>query len=237
MTEPEFAIDEPTEFFSSISTGSWEDPDDPDHRLARAIVQIIAFSLDHERSSEARDELLEAIEPLAAKCAATPKATRYRPQDHPSGRTVRPNATGMHPLAGPANAVAPSISLHREGDRAFGDVVYDLRFEGLPGLVQGGFIAAGFDLIVGQAVALAGSGGMTGSLSIRYETPTPLYEPLQYSSWFDRRDGRKTFGRAQLVVVETGRVCATAEGVFIAPRAATGADNERSAHGADNETE
>lgn len=114
--------------------------------------------------------------------------------------------------------MAPPLLLRRDGDRAFGSVTYDLRFEGLPGLVQGGFIAAAFDLILGQAVALAGLGGMTGSLSVRYVSPTPLYEALEYRSWFDRTEGRKTYARGELVVVATGRACAEAEGVFILPK-------------------
>ena len=61
-------------------------------------------------------------------------------------------------------------------------------------------------------------GGMTGGLSVRYVSPTPLYEPLEYRSWFGRTEGRKTFAEGELVVVSTGRVCATAEGVFIAPK-------------------
>lgn len=211
------ALDDPVAFFGSIAHGPWADRGDAGNRLARAIVRLTNRALDVEASPAEIERLAADLEAMAATVDDRP-ATRYRPQDRPVGHKVRPNATGKHPLAGPLNPTAPPIVLHRGDDRALGDVTYDLRFEGLPGLVQGGFIAAAFDLILGQAVALAGTGGMTGSLSVRYVSPTPLYQALQYASWLDRVDGRKTFAKGALTVVETGRVCAEAEAVFIAPR-------------------
>lgn len=209
--------DDPHLFFGSIASGAWADPADPTNRLARALVRLSTHALDVRSTPAQLEALLAHLEAFAGGDAAVP-ATRYRPEDLPEGRKVRPNATGKHPLAGPANPVAPPIELRRDGDHAFGTVVYDLRYEGLPGLVQGGFIAAAFDLILGQAVALSGAGGMTGGLSVRYVSPTPLYEPLQYESWLDRREGRKSFAKGTLSVAATGRVCAESEGVFIAPR-------------------
>ena len=209
--------DEPLAFFSSIAQGPWSERTEPTNRLATALIRLGAMALDVATAPSDIAALVEALEAIAPSALPGP-ATRYRDEDRPQGAKVRPNATGKHPLAGPANPVAPPIVLRRDGDRAFGDVVYDLRFEGLPGLVQGGFIAAAFDLMLGQAVALSGNGGMTGSLSVRYVSPTPLYEPLCYASWFDRNDGRKTYAVGELVVLDTGRVCAQAEGLFIAPK-------------------
>lgn len=209
--------DDPHLFFGSIASGAWADPADPTNRLARALVRLTTHALDVRTSPERHAALLAHLEAFAGGDAAEP-STRYRPEDLPEGRKVRPNATGKHPLAGPANPVAPPISLRRDGERALGSVTYDLRYEGLPGLVQGGFIAAAFDLLLGQAVAISGAGGMTGGLSVRYVSPTPLYEPLEYASWLDRQEGRKSFAKGTLVVAATGRVCAEAEGVFIAPK-------------------
>jgi acyl-coenzyme A thioesterase PaaI-like protein len=211
------APDDPHLFFGSIAHGAWSDPADPTNRLARALVRLSTVALDKETPTEVVSALLAHVEAFDHG-DATRVATRYREEDVPVGRKVRPNATGKHPLAGPANPVAPPVTLHRDGDRAVGEVTYDLRFEGLPGLVQGGFIAAAFDLLLGQAVAISGSGGMTGGLSVRYVSPTPLYEPLRYESWIDRIEGRKAFAKGVVAVAATGRVCAEAEGVFIAPR-------------------
>lgn len=217
--DPTPAADDPVAFFGSIATGPWADAGHPAHRLARALVSLAEVALDVGTDDATIAGLAERVEGVVAATPAPRRpATRYRDEDRPAGRKVRPNATGKHPLAGPANPAAPPLVLRREGDRACGAVTYDLRFEGLPGLVQGGFVAAAFDLILGQAVALAGAGGMTGGLSVRYVSPTPLYEPLEYRSWLDRAEGRKTFAAGELVVVATGRVCATAEGVFIAPK-------------------
>lgn len=210
---------DPLAFFGSFATGPWADPADPANRLARAIVQLTNVLLDVATPAEHIDLLVGRLEGLSAGLAHGP-ATRYRLEDRPEGHRIRPNGTGRHPLAGPVNPVAPPLVLRRDGAHAFGEVTYDLRFEGLPGLVQGGFIAAAFDLVLGQAVALSGTGGMTGSLAVRYVSPTPLYVPLRYESWLDRVDGRKTFAKGELVVVDDGRVCAQGEAVFIAPKGA-----------------
>jgi acyl-coenzyme A thioesterase PaaI-like protein len=209
--------DDPVAFFNSIAQGPWADRADSGNRLARAIVRVTNRALDVETPRREIEQLVAELEALTATMREGP-ATRYRAEDRPGVRKVRPNATGKHPLAGPVNPVAPPIALRRDGGLAFGDATYDLRFEGLPGLVQGGFIAAAFDLILGQAVGLSGGSGMTGSLSVRYVSPTPLYQPLRYASWLDRIEGRKTFAKGALTVAETGRVCAEAEAVFITPR-------------------
>ena len=211
------APDDPHLFFGSLARGAWSEPGDPTNRVARALVRMATVALDKDTPADVAAALLAHVEAFESGDASK-EATRYRPEDVPAGQKVRPNATGKHPLAGPANPVAPPILLQRDGDRAVGEVTYDLRFEGLPGLVQGGFIAAAFDLLLGQAVAISGTGGMTGGLSVRYVSPTPLYRPLRYESWLDRIDGRKAFAKGRLVLVETDRVCAEAEGVFIAPR-------------------
>jgi acyl-coenzyme A thioesterase PaaI-like protein len=210
--------EDPVAFFESIAKGPWADPEAAGHRAARAMVEISRQLLDERTSATGVETIAAQLEAVLAPLQRRARPTRYRSEDLPGVRKVRPNATGQHPIAGPANPIAPPIALRREGARAFGEVTYDLRFEGLPGLVQGGFIAAAFDLLLGQAVALAGAGGMTGALSVRYRSPTPLYEPLRYESWLDRVDGRKTFARASLIVVESGQLCAEADGVFIAPR-------------------
>ncbi len=237
--------EDPHLFFGSVSTGAWADPASVGNRIARALVRMATVALDHTTPSARRDALLAHLEafPFGESPA---RATRYRPEDVPEGAKVRPNATGMHPLAGPANPAAPPVVMHRAGDQVKQREHHDLLVVRRPApggeahhlqpggelhgqllqrnadviaVVQGGFIAAGFDLMLGQAVSLAGRGGMTGGLTVRYVSPTPLYEPLRYEAWFDRVEGRKSFAAGRLLVAATERVCAEAEGVFIVPKA------------------
>jgi acyl-coenzyme A thioesterase PaaI-like protein len=81
--------------------------------------------------------------------------------------------------------------------------------------VHCGFIAAGFDEVLGFAQSLSGQPGMTGRLTVSYRSPTPLRRPLRFTGRVDRVEGRKIFTTAELRVVEDDRLCAEAEGLFI----------------------
>jgi acyl-coenzyme A thioesterase PaaI-like protein len=212
-------------FFRGVSEGPWADASDPGHRVGAALRRLAALALAGTPDDATLAALADRLEELAAPAAEAAVGSRYAAEDLPAAdgsRGVRPNGNGTHPIVGPRNAIAPPVTLRLGDGAVFGDVVYDVRFEGLPGLVQGGFIAAAFDIMLGQGVAISGQGGVTGSLSVRYVSPTPLYEPLVYEARFDRLEGRKTFARATLHVVADRRLCAEAEGVFISPKGPIG---------------
>ena len=90
------------------------------------------------------------------------------------------------------------------------------QYEGPPGCVHGGFIAALFDEMMGLTQLKAKNPGMTGELKVRYQRPTPLAQPLQFEAQVDRSEGRKTFVTAVLKHQDT--VTASCEAVFIRPR-------------------
>lgn len=209
---------DPTEFFTALTTGSWTDPTHPAQRVGNALRRLSIAAIDGRPSDDELHRLADRLE--AIDTGGPSSGSRYRPEDRPPPRTVlglRANLNGSHPLVGPGNVVAPPLTLRRDGEGVEADVTYDLRFEGIPGLVQGGFIAAAFDIVLAQAVALGGYRGMTGSMSVRFVSPTPLNEPLRYEARLDRAEGRKSFSRGRLVVVADGRVCAEGDAVFINP--------------------
>jgi acyl-coenzyme A thioesterase PaaI-like protein len=212
-------------FFRAVTDGPWASPDDPGHRVGAALRRLATIALAGTPDDATLERLAEQLEALTPATDAEAVGSRYRDEDRPppdGSRSVQPNGNGTHPLCGPRNPIAPPIRLRMGDGVVFCDVVYDVRFEGLPGLVQGGFIAAAFDIMLGQGVAISGQGGVTGSLSVKYLAPTPLYRPLVYEGRFDRLDGRKTFARATLRTVAEGTLCAEAEGVFISPRGPIG---------------
>ena len=87
-------------------------------------------------------------------------------------------------------------------------------FEGAPGIVHGGFLAALLDEVLGVATSYSGDPGMTGEYTIRYHHPTRIKVPLRFESRFDMREGRKIFVSANLWDGDTKTV--TAIGTFIA---------------------
>jgi len=94
-----------------------------------------------------------------------------------------------------------------------GEVCFGSAYEGPPGHVHGGFVAAAFDEVLGFTQSLTGNPGMTASLTVRYRRPTPLHVGLRFDAGVDRVEGRKIYASGSVVVGET--VTAEAEALFI----------------------
>jgi hypothetical protein len=97
--------------------------------------------------------------------------------------------------------------------KVVGRVRYGYAYEGPPGCVHGGVIAAAFDEVLGFAQSLGGRPGMTGTLTVKYRRPTPLDTDLIFEGWVDRIEGRKIFTQGRCLA--DGVVTAEAEGLFI----------------------
>lgn len=117
------------------------------------------------------------------------------------------------PLIGLANPLAPPISMSFTQDLVRGEVCFGSAYEGPPGCVHGGFVAAAFDEVLGSAQTYSGAPGMTGTLEIIYRKPTPLHTPLVFEGRFDRKEGRKVFTSGQVRAGDV--VTAEATGIFI----------------------
>jgi len=128
------------------------------------------------------------------------------------------NFMDRSPFMGLMNPLAPPMEArldrdHGEHGAVIGTVTFREPHEGPPGHVHGGFLAAVFDEVLGQAQSLSGRPGMTGKLSISYRSPTPLFRELTVRGWIDRIDGRKIFTRGTLHDGDT--LCCESEGLFI----------------------
>jgi len=119
-------------------------------------------------------------------------------------------------IVGASNPLSAPVHIWLDGDRVLGWAVYPHQYEGPPGCVHGGFVAAAFDDLLGAAQTLSGTAGFTGTLTVRMVRPTPLLERIDYEGGVARVEGRKIFawGRAQ----HAGAVVAEAEGLFISPK-------------------
>ena len=134
-----------------------------------------------------------------------------------SGDPERLGFFDFSPLIGLSNPLSPPIVMdHEEGtERAVvARVTFGPAFEGPPGCVHGGFVAAAFDEVLGATQSLSGTQGMTAHLDVDYRSPTPLGVPLVLRGWLDRTEGRKIWARAELRHGDT--LCAESEALFIA---------------------
>jgi acyl-coenzyme A thioesterase PaaI-like protein len=120
------------------------------------------------------------------------------------------------PFAGRANPLAPPLHLQADGELTTGWAVWTDPYEGPPGTLHGGFVAAAFDDLMGFAQSASGTAGYTGTLTVRMLRPTPLHRRIDYAAGVERVEGRKIFvwGTAML----GGVLLAESQIVFIEPR-------------------
>ena len=117
------------------------------------------------------------------------------------------------PLIGIANPLAPPMTIREEDGEIIADVTFGQAYEGPPGCVHGGYVAAAFDELLGATQSLSGAPGMTGTLTVRYESPTPLQAPLRIVGRLVGVERRKIFTEGTLYAGD--RITATAKGIFI----------------------
>ncbi|MCP4006253.1 MAG: PaaI family thioesterase [bacterium] len=186
-------------------------------RLARAMRDVI-------------ERLVPSMAPEAELAAAADALERYaeRLKRHPRLSSVLGHAESamagdvgaffdQSPMIGLANPLAPPLRIFETGERtaeALG--TFGSAYEGPPGSLHGGFVAAAFDEVLGFVQSLSGSPGFTGTLTVRYRSPTPLHTELRFKAEYLRMEGRKIYTEAQLF--GEGVLCAEAEGLFISMR-------------------
>lgn len=184
-------------------------------RIAAANRTLIEDMVGTAVEPDDLDRVAEELEALAA---------RFRRDDRPRSMYEGMAEAAMSggdfgaffdhsPLIGLANPLAPPVIMTFGDQLVTGRVTFGSVYEGPPGCVHGGFVAAAFDEVLGSAQTFSGSPGMTARLTVNYRKPTPLHAPLVIEGRFDRKDGRKVYTSGQILV--DGEVTAEAEGLFV----------------------
>jgi acyl-coenzyme A thioesterase PaaI-like protein len=183
-------------------------------RATRAMRRLIAAVVNSGAPADELDAAAGTLERLAD--ALEPHARRSRYEGTPGVQLGGDNTVILesHPMMGPSNPLATPMSLTRDADGVHATAVFGHQYEGPPGRLHGGFIAAAFDQVVGTAAALSGKVFFTGTLEVRYRRPTPLHVPLEFEGTLDRVEARRIHASARILV--DGEVTAEAEGVMVA---------------------
>jgi acyl-coenzyme A thioesterase PaaI-like protein len=198
--------------------------DDPRAVLLRAYADATRLTIEQLMTTAAPDDAVaRAVELLEEANALLAEQPHGRPYQGVAESSMAPAAFGddarkpfldYSPVVGLANPLAPPLHPERGEDEISARVVYGAAYEGPPGCVHGGHIAAGFDEVLGFTQTLTGRAGMTGRLQIWYRKPTPLHREVRYTGWVESVDGRKILTRGTL---HAGKLLtAEAEGLFIA---------------------
>lgn len=75
----------------------------------------------------------------------------------------------------------------------YGDVTFDERHTGAPGLAHGGAVAAACDDVLGFTLWLAGTPAVTRSLTVEYLLPVPLHQPHRIAAHIASHDKRALY--------------------------------------------
>jgi hypothetical protein len=103
---------------------------------------------------------------------AEPSASRF------AASGVKAYPMGTHPMLGQANPIAPPMTLQLEPEGVLTRVVFGPQYEGYPGSVYGGHVAAAFDAILGIAAAYDGIPVVCENLIVLFDQATPINQPV-----------------------------------------------------------
>jgi acyl-coenzyme A thioesterase PaaI-like protein len=161
-------------------------------RIGGATRQLIERLVGTSAPVEELDLLAAEMESLAARLA--PHTSRGRLYEGFAEASIAGRQSSFFdwsPFLGMANPLAPPIVASVEDGAVVGRVKFGAAYEGPPGCVHGGYVAAAFDEILGMAQTFSGRSGMTGTLEVRYRKPTPLHVDLRFEGRVQDVSGRK----------------------------------------------
>jgi len=188
-------------------------------RFAQALRRLVAKSLSHDCSGELLRQMSDTLENYVERIGEAPRSEVRKAFGDAASDSDRRSFRENSPLLGSCNPVAPPMTLTVNEDdgsghaRIEGTGRFGWAYEGPPGHVHGGFVAAVFDELLGHAQTLSGTPGLTAKLTIRFREPTPLHTDLRLVGLFERVDGRRISTRGKLFSGET--LTADAQGLFM----------------------
>lgn len=117
------------------------------------------------------------------------------------------------PLNGTMNPIAPPMSFEYGEQSITAKVRFHEGYQGPPGCVHGGIVAALLDDALGRTRHLTGRNCVTGSLNITYLRPTPLNSDLVVTARIEETHERKFIVNGEIIY--NGQITASAVGVFV----------------------
>jgi acyl-coenzyme A thioesterase PaaI-like protein len=182
-------------------------------RLAAAVRSLNAASVSLG-NADAATRAAEDVERVVARLgthAAEPPLPRYPTMSPPPSEPG--DLMPFDLVLGRLNPLAPPVTFTWEDGKSVGRVTFTRPYEGPPGCVHGGMIAAVFDQVLSVANVMSGQAGPTAQLQIRFRKPTPLGVEVRFEGWQERVAGRRIHAAGRLLA--NGEVTVEAEGIFV----------------------
>ena len=189
-------------------------------RLAEALRSFCAQMVTCDAPDEAFEAAADAVEQFTRALHEEPR--RVRRIAASVQEEIRVDGERVHygdllyfsPLAGTLNPLAPPMKIVKQDpETMLAFVSFSSLYEGGPGFVHGGYIAAAFDELLGLTQSLTGRAGMTGILNTRYRNPCPLHRELHMEGRVSRFDDRRILTQGRMYDGEL--LLADAEATFV----------------------
>lgn len=181
--------------------------------LARAVGRLVDATVRTRHEGPVLDEVTARVDTLVDRLLEQAQEGPLGIETSSDGR-LRDHA---NPMLGMRNPIAPPLVMTDDEGGVTCTFSLGAAYEGPPGCVHGGLVAAVLDQVLGTAAARRGVPGLTAYLNTTYRRPTLLGTDLVCRGRIDRVDGWKIFASGEIVDPQ-GEVTAEAEALFIVPR-------------------
>ena len=194
----------------AAAEGAWAQK----RRLASAMRLVIERLVESDAPEDELAQAADGLERYAARLGTHPRLVRYEGFAESSTAGDTGAFFDKSPLIGLSNPLAPPITIETTGEKtARGRVTFGAGYEGPPGCVHGGFVAAAFDEVLGFVQSLTGQPGFTDTLTVIYRKPTPLHTELRFETEVAGVEGRKVLAAGQVYAGDL--LTAEAKAIFV----------------------
>lgn len=167
-------------------------------RLGKALRDLGHDVVGHRLHPTQLEEIASELEAINARIERTEARGRTStttsedwPGDTSEGAVQRSH--GDRPFCGSSSPWGVDMVVTREADEAVARMTLRAAHEGAPARAHGGIVAGIMDDVLGFVLQIHHRVAFTGTLSVRYENPTPLFVPLVYRARLAREEGRKLY--------------------------------------------
>jgi hypothetical protein len=189
-------------------------------RIGAALKQITERMIRADAAAEDLEAIAATLETVAEKSAGFARRSQSGIYERFFARTASHqdvlDILDYEIFTGLSTPISPPMTLWLDGDLVRGKANLGLTFQGPPGRVHGGVIAAMMDVLLAKTQDLSRSMGVTGTLNLRFIRATPLKTDIDMEARILRIEGRKLFCEGRFIV--NGETTVHAEGIWIAMR-------------------
>lgn len=189
-------------------------------RIGAALKQITDRMIRADASSADLEFVAAALESVAEKTGGFGRRSQAGIYERFFDRTATHqdvlDIVDYEIFTGLSTPISPPMTLWLDGDVVRGKANLGLTFQGPPGRVHGGVIAAMMDVLLAKTQDLSRTMGVTGTLNLRFIRATPLKTDIDMEARILRVDGRKLYCEGKFIV--NGETTVHAEGIWIAMR-------------------